>query len=386
MKKIIFVLFLFTISHFAFSGKALALENPANSVNNKFGIHILFPEELKDASALVNSSGGDWGYVLIPIQSGDKDLVKWQKFMDNAKKYHLIPIVRLATEGDYFNTKVWRKPDFADVLDFANFLDSLSWPVKNRYVVVFNETNRSDEWGGEASPYEYANILNYAVQAFKSRSSDFFIISGGLDNAAPNVPGKFYNEYQFMREMELSVNGIFTQIDGLGSHSYPNPGFSQPPSAQSNQGAGSFKYEKDLAIRLGAKTDLPVFITETGWSRSAVPENLISTYYKYAFENLWSQEDVVAVVPFLLKAGAPPFDVFSFLNADGTKNITYKTIESMQKKAGAPVLIKNASSVATLGEKTDLLNEKKFSDKVNQNKSFSLSANLKIAIKWLLKI
>src|SRR5688572_16737141 len=109
-----------------------AIVNPLEQPNNKIGIHILFHDELEEAAKLVNANGGDWGYVTIPIQSGDKDILKWQKFMDECRRLHLIPLVRLATEGDYYNTKVWRKPDEEDILDFANFLNSLYWPTKNR--------------------------------------------------------------------------------------------------------------------------------------------------------------------------------------------------------------------------------------------------------------
>ena len=59
--------------------------------NNIFGIHILYTYELPKAAELVNSSGGDWGYVTIPMQAGDRDLEKWQKFMDETKAYHIIP-------------------------------------------------------------------------------------------------------------------------------------------------------------------------------------------------------------------------------------------------------------------------------------------------------
>ena len=45
--------------------------------------------------------------------------------MDESKKLHIIPILRLATEGDYFDKISWRKPKYEDILDFANFLDSL---------------------------------------------------------------------------------------------------------------------------------------------------------------------------------------------------------------------------------------------------------------------
>jgi len=179
--------------------QTFAIENPFSSFNNKFGIHILFPEELSNAANLVNSSGGDWGYVIIPIQAGDKDIIKWQQFMDTTKKLHLIPILRLATEGDYFNTKVWRKPEETDIVDFANFLNSLDWPVKNKYIVVFNEVNRADEWGGEVNSAEYANLLAYAVNVFKSKNQDFFIISAGLDNAAPEAPPQYKNEYTYLK-------------------------------------------------------------------------------------------------------------------------------------------------------------------------------------------
>jgi len=137
MKRLIFSLLLLLLTSYFFTlPKANAAENPLRVANNKVGIHILFPDELEKAAALVNSNGGDWGYVVIPIQAGDKNLAKWQGFMDKAKKLHLIPIIRLATEGDYFNTRVWRVPTPADVLDFANFLSSLDWPTKNRYIIT----------------------------------------------------------------------------------------------------------------------------------------------------------------------------------------------------------------------------------------------------------
>src|SRR3990170_4327364 len=132
MKKTFTILFLFAVLlNTLFSSSAEAIYDPLSLKNNKFGIHILFPEELSEASVLVNSTGGDWGYVTIPIKASDKDLVKWQTFMDNSARFHLIPLIRLATEGDYFNNSSWSKPTEYDVLDFANFLNSLSWPTKN---------------------------------------------------------------------------------------------------------------------------------------------------------------------------------------------------------------------------------------------------------------
>ncbi|MDP2585520.1 MAG: hypothetical protein Q8P29_01430, partial [Candidatus Levybacteria bacterium] len=322
---------------FLFSKTSFAIEDPLSLPNNKMGVHILFPEELNEAAVLVNSNGGDWGYVTIPIQSGDRNMEKWQKFMNSAKQNRVIPIIRLATEGDYFNTTVWRKPSEEDVLDFANFLNSLIWPVKNRYVVVFNEVNRSDEWEGRLNPKEYANVLNYAVSVFKSLNEDFFIISSGLDNAAPNAAEKYMNEYDYMTAMSNAVPGVFGLIDGLGSHSYPNPGFRQMPYILTSQSIYSFNFEKNLAYRLSGK-NLPVFITETGWSKEAVSENQIASYFKYAFQYVWRDKSIVAVTPFLLQAGSKPFSQFSLTEGDGRYNEIFLALQEIPKIKGKPTV------------------------------------------------
>jgi len=314
---------------------AIASENPLAVANNKVGMHILDVSELPAAAQLVNSNGGDWGYVTIPIQVGDENRTKWQGFMDNCKKYHVIPILRLATEGDYFNTTVWRKPTLYDVIDFANFLNTLTWPTKNRYVIVFNEVNRGDEWGGNADPAGYAQLLSFTDTIFKSTNPDFFIISAGLDNAAPDQGTTYIDEYTYLNEMNQAVPGIFNQIDGMASHSYSNPGFSQPPDASSLSGVGSFVHEQGLMDSMSSK-HLPVFITETGWSSQTLSQNQIVQYYNQTFQTIWNNPDIVAITPFLLQAGAGPFEQFSFLTATGSATPQYQFIASLQKVKGVP--------------------------------------------------
>jgi len=339
MLKILLLIFA-TLLSLTFSARNVhAIVDPDSFPNNKFGVHILFTTELPEAARLVNSSGGDWGYITIPVQAGDKDIVKWQKFMDDCGKLHLIPIIRIATENYYFNTSFWRKPTREDILDFANFLNSLNWPVKNRYIVVFNEVNRDDEWGGTPNPQEYAIILNYAVSAFKSLSDDFFIISAGLDNASAN------DQYYYMILMNQEVPGIFNQIDGLGSHSYPNPAFSVPPWIVTRKNINSFKFERNLAFELSGK-NLPVFITETGWSREKLSENKIGQYFNYAFESVWSDKNIVAVTPFLLQSGLGPFFQFTLLNENGEYNEISKALSKIPKTKGNPTIDIQPSSSA----------------------------------------
>jgi hypothetical protein len=314
----------------------MAADDPRSKPNNKFGVHILFPTELEDAAKIVNSNGGDWGYVTIPIQAGDKDLRKWQSFMDDARKFHVIPIMRLATEGDFFVSGTWRKPTYDDVLDFANFLNSLTWPTKTKYVIVFNEVNRGDEWAGNADPSDYANLLSYAVTIFKSLDQNFFIISAGLDNAAATTDTSL-NEYTFLSQMNKAVPGIFNQIDGLGSHSYPNPAFAQPPTTVTSESIESFWYERALAKRLSGK-DLPVFITETGWSKGEVNENRIASYFHTAFTSVWNDPNIVAVTPFLLEAGTGPFFNFSLLSPSSEDTVISNELKNEPKVKGQPEL------------------------------------------------
>lgn len=365
-----------------------AIEDPLKYPNNKIGIHILFPTEIEEAAKLINTTGGDYGYVTIAIQSGDKDIEKWQEFLDKCKKYHLIPIMRLATEGNYFNTAVWRKPTDYDIVDFANFLNSLNWPYKNRYIIVFNEVNRADEWGGAVNPKEYAEILSYTATVFKSKNPDFFIISAGLDNAAPEQPNLYVNQYNFMRQMNEHVPGIFNQIDGLSSHSYPNPGFSQPPSLNSPMGINSFQYEKTLAENLSNK-ELPIFITETGWSTAALPHTKVADYYQMAFTSVWNDKSIVAVTPFLLQGTGGPFQKFSLFGENNSLSPQYNSIKNFPKIKGAPNISNRVLAALTARNPERILKSapaKDFSDHNEPDKPASVSPQIRKALKWLLRV
>lgn len=379
MKQLLLTFSFLVLSIFSFTQSAHAVEDPLASPNNKIGIHILFPSELSEAAQLVNGNGGDWGYVVIPIQSGDRDLVKWQAFMDEAEEKHLIPILRLATEGDYFNTAAWRKPQPEDILDFANFLHSLEWPTKNRYVIVFNEVNRGDEWGGETDPADYAQLLSYSVSVFKSRSQDFFMIGGGFDNAAPNQGTQYINQYTYMQQMDAAIPGIFNQIDGYASHSYPNPAFSQPPSVNTRMSISSFSFERALLNQLTTKK-LPIFITETGWSTDGVNDDLRAEYYIQAFSTAWSDPDIVTVTPFLLRASGP-FAPFSFIKEDGSHTKQFTTIKNMTKVKGSPLLTKTVLGVQEQIPSPEI--EKKFTPDQDE-KTVSLSHALQFAFSWMM--
>lgn len=330
---LIVVLFGFWI----FVRSSYATYDPVIRPNNKFGIHILFTWELERASKLVNSQGGDWGYITIPIQYGDRNLEKWQKFMYDCQTYHLIPILRLATEGYWKNTSVWRKPTENDILDFANFLNSLSWPTQNRYVLLFNESNRFDEWGGmPPSPEDYADFVSYAIDVFKGRSPDFFIIAGGLDNASPNDGVKYLDNFIFLKRMGNYNPDLFKKVDGFASHSYPNPNFTEPPSTIKLEGTSTYKYELSIVEGYAGESK-PVFITETGWNAQVLPESVISSYFKTAMNEIWGQDpNIIAITPFILESNGGPFDKFTFYKGNSLTSYGL-AYQSLAKQKGDPV-------------------------------------------------
>ena len=318
---------------FLFPPKIASVYDPLSVSNNRFGIHILDPIEVEQAAKLVNSNGGKWGYVTVPIRADDRDREKWWKFFNKCRELEVIPILRLAT---YARGDTWILPTEAEMLDFANFLHEMPWPVKNRYLIVFNEINHSNEWGGFVDPDAYAEILNYTIDIFKQRSSDYFILPAGMDMAAPtnyqSIDGITYYLKVFKTKPEL-----LDKIDGWNAHAYPNPGFKGKPSDKHSKSIVSYRYELDLLKRLGRK-EIPVFITETGWDQEVYSEQIIGDYWNYSWNYIWNDKQIVAITPFLLKATDGPFTKFSFMKADDDPGAPYQAMEKISKKAGNPPL------------------------------------------------
>lgn len=312
-----------------FSSAAFASEDPTALPNNKFGVHIISPivSEIIQAAGLVNSNNGDWGYVAFVIGSNDRDIGKWQTFFNHLRKAHLIPIVRLSTKGE---KDYWKKPADDDGKKWAEFLNQLNWPIKNRYVVIYNEPNHASEWGQITDPASYAHVLSETIKALKAKSDDFFVLNAGFDAASPHKPPNFYDEELFLADMQKAEPDIFELLDGWTSHSYPNPGFRGTPFDSGRGSIRTFQWEQNILSSLGVRKKLPVFITETGWQHAegefyntSLPTSQeLGEFFKIAFSDAWNEQNIVAVTPFLLNYPQPPFDHFSF-----TKNVLGKSTQ-----------------------------------------------------------
>ena len=341
MKKILSVL-ISVIIFFSIDTCVLAEENisltsnsPTSVPNNKFGIHINSENDLKKAADLVNSSGGDWGYVTFVITESERDHDRWQRAFDQARRLHLIPIVRIASKAEGEN---WVVPSEDEIDSWVNFLSSLNWVIQNRYVIVGNEPNHAKEWGGSLGPAEYASYLSIFAEKLHKDSDDYFVMAAGLDASAKNTKDTM-DEALYLKKMFAAEPNLFENIDGLSSHSYPD--FAGKATDKGRGSIYTYDWELSYLSQMSVGKNLPVFITETGWSNEKVSPESISDMYKYAFENVWDDPRVVAVTPFILDYPDAPFAEFSWIMKSGKTYPYYDAAKNIKKLAGSPIQLES---------------------------------------------
>lgn len=248
-------------------------------------------------------SVGAGGYVTQLIRLDDLDVQRWQYLMDLCAQYELIPIIRLATT--YNTAQNWwiAPPQDADngyatvAQTYADFLAELDWQQSEHLIIVGNEPNHGNEWGGIPNPADYAKFLSTVAQAIHAQDSAAVVMNAGFDHYAPHTGtqalddgARFMDAESFMDGMVLAQPDIFCQIDAWASHPYPLGAFIQPPWEQTfhidylfdaanpnhltppdglfNRGVNAYEWELHKLASYGV-VDLPVYITETGWRYSS---------------------------------------------------------------------------------------------------------------------
>jgi len=332
-KKTIFIIFALFIW--------LIFNKPILASDNIFGLHLTQVSDIATAKDIINSAGGDWGWTTIVIPIDNLDRTTWQDFFDNCRKYHIIPILRLATYGDNDN---WKAPAYSDIDNIANFLNSLNWPTRQQYIILFNEPNHGQEWGGTVDVKNFVDISIYASQKFKSLNPNFFILSGALDLAAPQKLPDFESAQNFYQEIYNYNSKYFENIDGIASHSYPNHGFIGTPNDTGQHSIHGYQWEINFIKQLGVQKTFPVFITETGWphkeginkrnnfyTTKTTSKFLIDSYH------IWSNDpQIKAVTPFIYNYCQQPFDHFSWLDSNQKLYSSYQNIIDQPKNQNHP--------------------------------------------------
>lgn len=320
--------------------------------NNKFGLYGYSEEDFITITGdLVNSTNGDWGYMLIPYNVKDYDYDKWKKLFEQLNETHLIPVIQL-----------W-DVDFDDyreqTVEAAQFLNQFDWPIEKRYISAYNEPNDARFWKGRLDPAHYAEILSYTIDSFKSVNGNYFMMNGAFNSTAPTAGG-YMDQVQFMVAMDAAEPNIFNRLDGWASHSYPQPAFRGKPWDVGRQSIRAYDWELRLLEQRFGVRELPVFITETGWPhKEGVEDNdayydqfTVADFMVQAFRDVWlPDERVAAVMPFTIYYD-PPHDHFSWLKEhDSTETYApFDAVRLMPKIAGAPPIItKKTAPVLTCG-------------------------------------
>lgn len=310
------------------------------SERNIFGLHLTQTGDLDSAKKIINSNGGDWGYITVVIRTDQLDKNTWQDFFDNCRKFHIIPIIRLSTIMD---NNSWVAPTKEDIDNLANLLDSLNWPMIPKYIMPFNEINHSKEWGGTIDVKNFVDIFIYTSQKFKSLDSNYYILSSPLDLAASKTKDteSAKNIYQ---EIYKYNPKYFDSFDALASHSYPNHGYVGTPEDTGQHSIRGYQWELEFIRSLGINKTYPVFITETGWPhREGTKKN--NQYYsvKTAADflikalDIWQKDDrIMAVTPFIYNYSQEPFDHFSWLDPKEQLYPDYQPIIDLPKNQNHP--------------------------------------------------
>jgi hypothetical protein len=290
---------------------------------------------LSAVSQIVNSSGGDWGYVTVLLDDGDwQNPAPIQRFLDDANRYHLIPILRLATHQD---GAFWVKPAPDQAARWKKFLTGLKWYTPAVYLVVGNEPNLGIEWGGQPNPQEYARYLESFLDTFADVRDRFKILNAPLDLSNLTKPGMM-DEFEFLAAMKAEVPDIFTRLDGWASNPYQF--FDDRGIRYTYRG---YSLELDY---IGV--NLPVFITESYIGFVDDPQ-VVANYYETAF-NYWLKDSrVVAATPHFYNPEAKVFWMFDADAAGNPINLSPTAVKLRQipKVAGTPNFLTTLSTATT---------------------------------------
>lgn len=311
-----------------------------------------------DLTAKLAGPGAYVTVIFADIHPGRSDAApSWKQSIADAYARDLIPVIRMAPPwGDRRVRNMGESPTSYQALAqaYKNVIASLpkraEWPL---YVQVHNEPNLCYEWACDSGTLsgaqiagEYAAMLRDVADALHSLGdSRIKVLNGALapggvtscDCASQNGPPGMLAT-TFLEHMASAVPGVFNQIDAFASHSYPSKGDGWGffcPYAEANPGLLFF--EKELTS-IG-KPNLPVLITETGWTTQHESYNWsrdqVADFTVDALKHVWlTHPKILGITPFILRDGA--WDKFAWTEVNGNPYPVYSKVRAHRcAQAGA---------------------------------------------------
>lgn len=304
--------------------------------DNAFGIGLVSPGSASDMQ-LTGELAGPGGHVkmIFPgvTRASQGPEQAWIDAVNHAYANELVPVIRVGPPWGDRNLR--KESDDANHMDYTSLAQAYRRVVDGLprdedtliWIEVHNEPNLCYEWtcqagqgdmeGGSKISYqktaaEYAAFLRDVTDAIQGLDDDHIrVINGGLapggvrwchcgqEGGEPGITAR-----EFLQAMEAGAPGVFDDLDGWASHSYPasNEGYGFfVPFDQAHTGLTYYEVELATIGRPG----LPVLITETGWRTDEATRQQIADWTVQAFTDVWLPDDrVKAVMPFLLRGGS----------------------------------------------------------------------------------
>jgi len=324
---------------------------------NRFGIGLVGPGTALDWDLSAELIGAG-GYVRLVLPGITRDTQgadpAWIAAVQAVYARGLVPVIRLAPP--------WGDADVRYDSDDDAHLHYTALAAAHRRVVedlpldpslplwveVHNEPNLCYEWtchaGDGASgwlPYqttahEYAAMLRDVADAIHAIGDPrILVMNAGLapggaarcqcggSDFAPGV-----TSLAFLTEMKVAVPDVFAHLDGFASHAYPAQGEGWGffvPYAQASIGLHFF--ERELAL---IQRDLPVFLTETGWSTDGGGTRAqIADWTVNAYQGVWLTDPrIAAIMPFMLRD--PAWDAFGWVAPDGAHYPVFDAVRALR--------------------------------------------------------
>jgi hypothetical protein len=308
---------------------------------NPFGIGLVGPGNTAQWDRAAELAG--FGGYIKPIFAGvelstSAPNTDWVDAVTQIYARDLIPVIRLGPPWGDRNIR--DKSDDAEHMSYTGLANAYAavvaglprredWPL---VIEVHNEPDLCYEWvcaAGTAPSHpdapdgwmhysdiaaEYAAFLRDVTDAIHAIGDPrIVVINGGLAPGGARTcecGGEGFTagitSRDYMVAMESAVPGVFDALDGFSSHPYPAEGEGWGFFvAYDAAGPGLSYWQTELAI---LDIDLPVYITETGWTVSAGAHGSreqIASWTVSAYANDWFDEPRIAgVMPFILQDGS----------------------------------------------------------------------------------
>jgi hypothetical protein len=173
---------------------------------------------------------------------------------------------------------------------------------------VWNEPNEHFDWLPEPSAARYAQVYRAVSDAIHSESPEARVAVGGLAGVGA---GCCISGVEFTRS--LITAGI--PMDAVALHPYPSNGHAPDVHVQWQDNFDDIGAVRELLDTSG-RSQVEVWVTEWGWSSSAVGAETQATYVRRSLEMLRDRFSYVSVATMFLDADRPGQYDYGLLGSD----------------------------------------------------------------------